>query len=78
MFAVVIVVFPLVLERQLVTQGGGQRQQAGSTGAGGQGRLEASWVGGERDGDGVAVGEVLSLELLLLEAHTETLIHATF
>lgn len=67
MLAVAIVVLPLVFERQLVAQGGGQGQQAGGAGAGGQGRLEARRVGRERDGDGVAVGEVLSLELLLLK-----------
>lgn len=66
MLAVVVVVFPVVFERQLVAQGGGQSQQAGGTGSGGQGGLEARRVWRERDGDGVAVGEVLSLELLLL------------
>lgn len=69
MFTVVVVVFPLIFERQLVAQGRGQSQQAGSTGPGGQGGLEARRVWREWDGDGVAVGEVLSLELLLLN-HT--------
>ena len=69
-FTVAVVVFPLVFERQLVTQGRGERQQAGSTGAGGQRGLEACWVWREWDRDGMAVGEVLSLELLLLN-HTQ-------
>lgn len=69
MFAVVVVVLPLIFERQLVAQCGGESQQAGGTGPGGQGGLEARWVRRQRDGDGVAVGEVLRLELLLLN-HT--------
>ena len=55
-----------------MAQGGGQSQQAGSAGPGWQRGLEASWVWRERDGDGVAMGEVLRLELLLL--NTETII----
>lgn len=64
---VVVVVLPVVFERQLVAQRRGQRQQAGGAGPGGQGRLEARRVGRQRDGDGVAVGKVLRLQLLLLE-----------
>ena len=71
-FVVAVVVFPVVFERQLVAQCRGQSQQAGSTGPGGQGGLEARRVRRERDGDGV-VREVLSLELLLLN-HTEIMI----
>ncbi len=67
-FAVVVVVLPLVFERQLVAQGRRQSEQAGSTGPGGQGGLEACWVWRERDRNGVAVGEVLRLELLLLNS----------
>lgn len=66
MFAVVVVMFPLVFERQLVAQGRGQSQQAGSAGPGGQRGLEARRVRREWDGDGVTVGEMLRLELLLL------------
>lgn len=69
-FTVVIVVFSLVLQWQLVTQGRGESQEAGSSCPRGQRRLEARWVGRERDWDGVAVGKVLSLELLLLK-HTQ-------
>lgn len=50
-----------------MTQGGGERQQAGSTTPGGQRGLQARWVGREWDGDSVAMGKVLSLELLLLK-----------
>lgn len=70
LLAVVVVVFSLIFERQLVAQGRGQSQQAGSTGPGGQRGLQACRMGRERDGYGVAVGEVLSLELLLLK-HTQ-------
>lgn len=69
-FTVAVVVFPLVFERQLVTQGRGERQQAGSTSTGGQRGLETCWVWREWDRDGVAMGKVLSLELLLLK-HTQ-------
>lgn len=55
-FAVVFVVFPLVFERQLVTQGGGERQQARSPSPRWQRGLEAGRVGREWDGDCVAVG----------------------
>lgn len=65
--AVVVVVLPVVFERQLVAQRGGQRQQAGGAGPRGQRGLEARRVGRQRDGDGVAVGQVLRLQLLLLE-----------
>lgn len=71
MIAVVaVVVLPLVFEWQLVAQGGGQRQQAGSAGPRSQGRLKPRRVGRQRDGDGVAVGKVLRLQLLLLD-HTD-------
>lgn len=63
---VVLVVFPLILKWQLVTQSWWQSQQAGSTGTRGQRGLQACWMGGERDWNGMAMGEVLSLELLLL------------
>lgn len=58
---VVVVVLPVVLERQLVAQRGGQREQAGGAGPRRQRRLEARRVGRQRDGDGVAVGKVLRL-----------------
>lgn len=70
-FAAAVVVLPLVFERQLVAQRRGQSQQAGSAGPGGQGGLQPCRVRRERDGDCVTVGEVLRLELLLLEK-TET------
>lgn len=65
--AVVFVVLPLVFERQLVAQRRGQGQQAGSTGSRGQRGLKTCWMGGEWDWDGMTMGEVLSLELLLLK-----------
>lgn len=65
--AVVFVVFPLVFERQLVAQRRGQGQQAGGAGSRGQRGLKTCWMGGERDWNGMTVGEVLSLELLLLK-----------
>lgn len=43
---VAIVVFPLIFERQLMTQRRRQSQQAGSTGPRGQRGLETCWVGG--------------------------------
>lgn len=72
MIAVVaLLVLPLLFEWQLVAQGRGQRQQAGSAGPRAQGRLQPRRVGRQRDGDGVAVGEVLRLQLLLLLEHTD-------
>lgn len=64
MLSAVLVVLPFVFEWQLVAQCGGQGEQAGSAGAGGQGGLQASRVGRQGHGDGMTVGEVLSLELL--------------
>lgn len=68
---VALVVLPLVFERQLVAQGGGQRQQASGAGPWSQGRLEPRRVGRQRDGDGVAVGKVVRLQLLLLDRQKE-------
>jgi len=76
-FSAVVVVLPVVFERdrQLVAEGGGQSQQAGGgAGPGVQGGLQARRVRCERDGDGVAVGEVLSLELLLLNRTQEAVV----
>lgn len=71
MLSVVLVVLPLVLEWQLVTQGRGQGEKTSSTGAWGQRRLQAGWVGRQGHGDGMAMGEVLSLELLLSDDGVE-------